>query len=207
MEGIEQNDIVYDFMTETPWYNEPPEMVEWFNHYIHRRYGFQNKLLEQAWQLLRISVYCDPIGIRNHGRYVITSVPQPGLHSQLHYNPQNVTESLKLFAKFINNYNATLFLSSETFVYDLVDLSRQVLQLIFDYYYQKLDQEIIKNNFKQCEQLMAKMTYILELMEKILQSSQHWLLYNWIHDARALGADKMVSKLRLIIRIIRIIIF
>lgn len=198
MEGIEQNDIVYDFMTETQWHNEPPEMEKWFNHYIHRRYGFQHDSLEQAWQLLRISVYYDPIGIRNHGRYVITSVPQPGLHSQLHYDPHNATEALKLFAKFINNQNGTLFLSSETFVYDLVDLSRQTLQLIFDYYYQKLDQEIIKNNFKQCNHLMVKMTYILELMENILQSSQHWLLYNWIHDARALGIDEKVIKYNLI---------
>ncbi|OTF71542.1 alpha-N-acetylglucosaminidase-like protein, partial [Euroglyphus maynei] len=74
MEGIEQNDIVYDYMTETTWYDRQPDMIEWFSHYVRRRYGFVDKfigteLLDQAWQLLRISVYTDPIGIRNHGRY------------------------------------------------------------------------------------------------------------------------------------------
>ncbi|XP_046913075.2 alpha-N-acetylglucosaminidase-like [Dermatophagoides farinae] len=197
MEGIEQNDIVYDYMTETSWYDRAPDMIEWFSHYVRRRYGFMDKfleteLLDQAWQLLRISVYTDPIGIRNHGRYVITMVPKPGLHSQLSYNPLNLTEAVKLMVKFVNlnSKSETIreqLLSSETFVYDLVDMNRQALQLIFDYHYKQLDVAWIEQNESKLMMAMEKMKNILELMEQILQSSQHWLLYNWINNARSIA--------------------
>ncbi|KAH9517193.1 Multidrug resistance-associated protein 4, variant 2 [Dermatophagoides farinae] len=197
MEGIEQNDIVYDYMTETSWYDRAPDMIEWFSHYVRRRYGFMDKfleteLLDQAWQLLRISVYTDPIGIRNHGRYVITMVPKPGLHSQLSYNPLNLTEAVKLMVKFVNLNSKSettreQLLSSETFVYDLVDMNRQALQLIFDYHYKQLDVAWIEQNESKLMMAMEKMKNILELMEQILQSSQHWLLYNWINNARSIA--------------------
>ncbi|OTF81000.1 hypothetical protein BLA29_005959 [Euroglyphus maynei] len=121
-------------------------------------------------------------------------VPKPGLHSQLSYNPHNLTEAVKLMVKFVDmnsKIEATReqLLSSETFVYDLVDMNRQALQLIFDYYYRKLDTAWIEQNEPKLEMAIQKLTNILELMERILQSSQHWLLYNWINDARAIAND------------------
>ena len=116
-EGIEQNDVIYDYMLEVPLHEKKPNMAQWFSDYATRRYGFAHMrnphLLDKAWQLLRISVYTDPIGVTNHGRYVVVSLPKLNLHSTMWYDRRNVTEATKLFANFLHdNPNAK---DSETF--------------------------------------------------------------------------------------------
>ena len=38
------------------------------------------------------------------------------------------------------------------------------------------------------------MDHTLELMENVLQTSKHFLLFNWIDSARKLGNDTKVKK-------------
>ena len=47
-EGIEQNDIIYDFMIETIWYTSPVDLNQWVTNYAHRRYGYINDDLTNA---------------------------------------------------------------------------------------------------------------------------------------------------------------
>ncbi len=54
-EGIEQNDIIYDFMTETIWYSSPVDLNQWVTNYAHRRYGYINDDLIKGWRLLQVS--------------------------------------------------------------------------------------------------------------------------------------------------------
>jgi len=53
-EGIEQNDIIYDFMMETIWYTSPVNLDKWVSDYTHRRYGLINKDVIKAWHLLQV---------------------------------------------------------------------------------------------------------------------------------------------------------
>ena len=53
-EGIEQNDIVYDFMTETIWYTSSVDLNKWVTNYAKRRYGFINDDLVEGWHLLQV---------------------------------------------------------------------------------------------------------------------------------------------------------
>ncbi len=53
-EGIEQNDIIYDFMMETTWYTSPVDLDIWVSNYTHRRYGVIDEDLMSAWHLLQV---------------------------------------------------------------------------------------------------------------------------------------------------------
>jgi alpha-N-acetylglucosaminidase len=53
-EGIEQNDIIYDFMMETTWYTSPVDLDIWVSNYTHRRYGVIDEDLISAWHLLQV---------------------------------------------------------------------------------------------------------------------------------------------------------
>ncbi len=53
-EGIELNDIIYDFMMETIWYTSPVDLDKWVANYSHRRYGFINQDIINAWHLLQV---------------------------------------------------------------------------------------------------------------------------------------------------------
>ncbi|XP_017494391.1 PREDICTED: alpha-N-acetylglucosaminidase-like, partial [Rhagoletis zephyria] len=132
-EGIEQNPVAYEYMMDTTWHSSTPDMAKWFTNYSVRRYGLYDARLDKAWQLLRVSVYTDPIGVHNHGQYAINKRPKISYHSPLWYQPANLTDALKLMAGYLEA-NPAIVNKSETFVYDMVDVSRQALQLIFDYY-------------------------------------------------------------------------
>lgn len=187
-EGIEQNDIVYDYMMEVPWHDQAPNMTEWFSKYAIRRYGIEDKQIDQAWQLLRTTVYHDPIGIKNHGKYSFVSRPRPNLHSMLWYNPKDMAMALKLFVKYVNS-NPKIVEQSSTFVHDLIDISRQTLQLVFDYHYAILDKAFEAKKLYLMQTSIAKLNETLELTEMVLGSCQNCLLYNWIQQARLWGND------------------
>ncbi|KAJ6225797.1 hypothetical protein RDWZM_004342 [Blomia tropicalis] len=188
-EGIEQNDVAYEYMMETLWYDSEPDMTQWFTNYTIRRYGLYDKLIDQAWQLLKSSVYTDPIGIHNHGNYAIVRRPRIGFYSTLWYDPKNVTAALRLMGQYLQT-NPWIVYKSETFVYDMVDVSRQSLQLIFDYYCEhELFNSVTEKDLVNVKKVIDKMLHVMDLLEQVLQCSKHFLLYNWIQDARALGND------------------
>ncbi|EMP40511.1 Alpha-N-acetylglucosaminidase [Chelonia mydas] len=67
-EGIEQNDMVYELMSELGWRWEPLDLQQWVANYAERRYGTRNAEAAGAWQLLLRSVYnCSGLCV-NHNR-------------------------------------------------------------------------------------------------------------------------------------------
>lgn len=52
-EGINQNYVIYDLMTESSWRSDPANLTEWFTNYTVRRYGVYNKNLVNAWIILK----------------------------------------------------------------------------------------------------------------------------------------------------------
>lgn len=162
----------------------------WFTEYTIRRYGIFDTHINQAWQLLRTSIYTDPQGsIWNFGQYAINRRPQLQYHSPLWYNKTNIFDALKLMSVFLNA-NPSIVNTSETLVYDVVDLSRQTLQLIFDYYREeKMVQQFNKHQLDQLKTTKTEILHLFDLLESVLQCSEHFLLSRWVNRARALGND------------------
>lgn len=74
-EGINQNYIIYDFMSEMAWRKNPANLTAWFNQYSTRRYGKEDKNANKAWQLLKKSVYNYKSLSKIRGKYVVTRSP------------------------------------------------------------------------------------------------------------------------------------
>lgn len=53
-EGINQNYVIYDLMTESAWRTEPANLTEWFTNYTIRRYGRRDEYVIHAWQILKV---------------------------------------------------------------------------------------------------------------------------------------------------------
>ncbi|CAG2169862.1 unnamed protein product, partial [Oppiella nova] len=119
-EGIEQNDIIYDFMTETTWYTSPVDLNQWVHNYALRRYGYINDDLSRGWHLLQpqfvlltqTSVFVDPIRVNNHGKYTINHRPSLKFKSDLWYKPIDVFNAFELF---VNGSTASQLQNSSTF--------------------------------------------------------------------------------------------
>ncbi|KAJ8307101.1 hypothetical protein KUTeg_015185 [Tegillarca granosa] len=49
-EGINQNEIMYEFMMENSWRKQPRNITEWISNFAVKRYGSFNRHVDKAWQ-------------------------------------------------------------------------------------------------------------------------------------------------------------
>ncbi|CAG2115197.1 unnamed protein product, partial [Medioppia subpectinata] len=185
-EGIEQNDIIYDFMTESTWYSAPVDLNQWVTQYVRRRYNYINEDITKAWNLLQNSVFTDGIKVHNHGEYTINKRPSLKSHSVLWYKPSDVFNAYKLF---INASTVSQLKNSSTFQYDLVDITRQSLQLAFDVIYAKLVLSYEAKNETELKNLSTVILTLMDDMNDILSTNEYYLLGKWINSARALAVS------------------
>ena len=55
-EAIEQTPVTYDLIFQLPWMGSKPDMKEWIKNYAVARYGTDNVVVQEAWELLRQGV-------------------------------------------------------------------------------------------------------------------------------------------------------
>ncbi|GMH20615.1 hypothetical protein Nepgr_022456 [Nepenthes gracilis] len=75
MEGIEQNPVVYELMSEMAFRSERVQLVEWVKSYSHRRYGKGVHQMEAAWEILYRTIYNCTDGIADHNTDFIVKFP------------------------------------------------------------------------------------------------------------------------------------
>ncbi|XWS77391.1 hypothetical protein CRYUN_Cryun01aG0257500 [Craigia yunnanensis] len=75
MEGIEQNPVVYELMSEMAFRKEKVQVLEWLKTYTHRRYGKPIQQIEEAWEILYHTVYNCTDGIADHNIDFIVKFP------------------------------------------------------------------------------------------------------------------------------------
>ncbi|XP_056164227.1 alpha-N-acetylglucosaminidase-like isoform X2 [Syzygium oleosum] len=75
MEGIEQNPVVYELMSEMAFRSEKILVVEWLKAYSRRRYGKTVHQVEAAWEILYHTIYNCTDGIADHNTDFIVKFP------------------------------------------------------------------------------------------------------------------------------------
>ncbi|KAF7824582.1 alpha-N-acetylglucosaminidase [Senna tora] len=75
MEGIEQNPVVYELMSEMAFRNDKVQVLDWLKTYSHRRYGKANHQVEAAWEILYHTIYNCTDGIADHNHDFIVMLP------------------------------------------------------------------------------------------------------------------------------------
>jgi len=184
MEGINQNYIVYDLILEMGWRTEEVNVTEWTQGYALRRYGQSVSGSNMAWDLLQQTVYSSN---RSGGVTKSMIIFTPNLHlnrdgfmpTNLFYDPAVVPRSLKLLL----NASST-FSSVPTYLYDVVDVTRQMLSDLFLVYQQNFTAAYNNNDFALAKSLGATMLDIITDMESILATNDKLLFGRWILAAR-----------------------
>ncbi|KAM4691881.1 alpha-N-acetylglucosaminidase [Rhinophrynus dorsalis] len=129
-EGIEQNDMIYELMNEIGWSSKPIDLTQWVSNYADRRYGQKNPDARSAWQLLLRGVYNCSLCFHNHNHSPLVHRPSLKMNIDTCYNKSDIYEAWSLL------YGASSSLAnSSTFLYDLVDVTREaVQQLVTEFY-------------------------------------------------------------------------
>ncbi|XP_046812206.1 alpha-N-acetylglucosaminidase isoform X1 [Lucilia cuprina] len=183
-EGINQNYVMYALTLERAWLKDDINLTDWFNVYADVQYGIVNNELRNAWQLLRNSVYSYYSFKKIRGKYVIARRPSTRINVWTWYNSSDIYESwsklLQLNGTIPNNhYNI--------YKNDLVDITRQFLQVTAERIYVNLIQSFKKKQNDQFLQLSQIMINIFDDLDLILSTHENYLLGTWLESAKNLA--------------------
>nr|XP_054920694.1 alpha-N-acetylglucosaminidase-like [Dermacentor andersoni] len=191
-EGINQNDVMFEFMNENAWRSSPVNISEWIENYVLRRYGKKNVNATSAWRHLAESVYdLDPATlVKDHGQYTLVVRPSLHLKNKTWYDPADVYAAWR---DLLNAATDPEIAGQETFRYDLVDVTRQSLQLLIDNIYVEVRNCFWKKMKSALGRLAVLMTELFNDLETLLASDPHFLLGTWLRDARSWGMTEQES--------------
>ncbi|CAL5229140.1 g12413 [Coccomyxa viridis] len=198
-EGIEQNPIVYDLMSEWAFRREPVPLGPWVADYARRRYGPSTpEDALKAWALLLGSVYNATDSHTDHSRDIPTSRPglTPfeiglwGLRPQLWYNPDQVVEAWGLLLQSAPHLGTV-----QPFLYDLVDVGRQVLSKLATAMWNATAEEYTARAAARMQAEAQRLLELLDDLEELLATHSGFLLGPRLAEARAAGHTSEESGL------------
>ena len=182
-EAIEQNPVIYELMLDHVWNNKTIDLDTWLKAYALRRYGAQNNHAENAWMILKNTVYNG--GISSSGpESMIVARPtfmnsRRWANPKKFYNPKDLIPALEQF-----NLAADELRSSQGFQYDFVDLTRQVLanyadtlHCMFTKSYKEKDTVLFKNQAQ-------RFIEVIDDIDKLLSTKKGFLLGEWLEAAK-----------------------
>ncbi|KAH8355850.1 hypothetical protein KR200_005031 [Drosophila serrata] len=187
-EGINQNYVMYSLTMERGWSSSSLDLDSWFRNFALTRYGVQDERLEQAWLLLKNSVYSFRGLQKMRGQYVVTRRPSFNQDPFTWYNSSDILEAwhLLLSARAIIPLEDDRY---EMYEHDLVDISRQYLQISADQLYVNLKSAYRKRQVTRFEYLSSKLLQLFDDMELILASGKNFLLGTWLEQAKRVAPE------------------
>ncbi|KAL3835156.1 hypothetical protein ACJIZ3_009892 [Penstemon smallii] len=222
MEGIEQNPIVYELMSEMAFRQDKVDLKAWIHLYVQRRYGSLVPSIQDAWNILYQTVYNCTDGLNDKNRDVIVSFPDVDpnsiytsaqltisgkpyhssprraiyelksdsyTHPHLWYSTSEVIRALRLFIA-----TGEQLLESDTYRYDLVDLTRQALAKYANQLFVKVVEAYQLGDQRVVKQLSQKFLGLVEDMDTLLASHDGFLLGPWLESAKLLAQNEEQKK-------------
>ncbi|CAL1272694.1 unnamed protein product [Larinioides sclopetarius] len=190
-EGIETNDIVYELMNEMAWRKGPVDFHEWLEDFARRRYGTDSAKLQLALMYLKRSVYNATDPYPNHGKYILIRRPSLKLTPYVWYSPNDVFVAWDLF---VNASDDPILSQSPLYKHDLVDITRQGLQLTMDAMYPKVVQAFRRRNVTVLREISSSILELYDDLDEILASDEHFLLGRWINASLNLARTPLERR-------------
>jgi alpha-N-acetylglucosaminidase len=178
-EGINQNYVIYELMTEAAWRQTPANLTEWFEDYATRRYGLPDENAKKAWRILQKSIY-DYQGLNKiRGKYAITKSPSLKISIWTWYSTNDLIEAWNSLMEASDSLS-----QSSAYLHDLVDLSRQVFQVTGDLYYTTIVKAYLEKDIATFQGYSTVFLKIFPELEQILSTHEDFLLGPWIESAK-----------------------
>ena len=195
-EGIGNNVVLYDLLTEMNWNNEIEDIDTWVSDFSKRRYGQESENIKIAWQKMLNSVYTGPKSYPPL-ESVICALPSLEIKkagsngfTELYYDNSTLIESFEAFAKEAENLS-----DIPTYIHDCVDITRQIGANIANGIYDKLVDAYKAKNTKEFKQLSVLFLNLINDMDDVLSSHEQFTLSKWINDAKKKAKDAVDENL------------
>lgn len=198
MEGIENNPIMYELVSELPWRENKFGWQEWLNSYVEARYGnINNTKVHDAWMLLARSVYGASDKVLEQGCHESVLCARPALdvyqvsswsEMEEFYNPDDVIRAAQLMVEASYEVKA-----NANFRYDLIDITRQAIAEQARYVYDEIVAAYKAKDRKMFDYTTKRFLDILLQQDRMLSSMPDFMVGGWIRSARNLGTNAQES--------------
>jgi len=206
-EASVNNPVLYDFLFETIWQDDADEALPqidldtWLDAYAQRRYGAASESANEAWDILKETVYKSSLNNLGQGAPESVVNARPALSIQaastwgnavVSYDKVELERAAELL---LTDYDALC--GSEGYLYDVANVLQQVLSNSAQEYQKKMASAYNARNLEAFEKNAAIFLEIIDRMETVTATSEYFLLGRWVEQAKALGAntDDFTKKL------------
>lgn len=192
MEGIENNEMMYELVMEMPWIQGKTDARRWLSDYARARYGAPSAAIDSAWTLLANSVYgADAL---NHQQGTTESLfcARPSLRpvnasawaaAEPYYNGDDVIHAARLFASVADEFG-----DNPNYVHDLVDITRQAVAEAGRKEMRNIVYAELTADKPMYEAGAKRFLELIEMQDSLLGTLSHFRVGNWIEQARACAA-------------------
>ncbi|MEO2061911.1 MAG: alpha-N-acetylglucosaminidase [Christiangramia sp.] len=178
-EGIENNEVVYELLSDMGWAREEINLDQWIKEYSLARYGGYPEEMKIAWEKLRKSVYSS---FSPYPRYVWQLVvPDERRKGSVHDS--------KVFRQGVQNFLAASeeLKESEFYRNDAIELAMLYLGNKADDFFKEALAAKAANNEAAMKEAGEKTINLLEEIDRLLESHPTDRLQPWIEFARSHG--------------------
>ncbi len=199
MEGIENNPVMYELLTELPWRTEKFGFGSWIADWVFARYGQRDSVLTDAWLTLARSIYNCPPGSEQQGTTESVFCGRPAevmknvsswADSWPYYDPHDVIRAAELFASV-----ATSYCGNNNYEYDLVDIVRQAVAEVGRIVQKEMTAVYWRSDAAAFENKSSAFLDLIMLQDELLGTRSEFMVGKWIADARNIGTSEAEKDL------------
>ena len=199
MEGSENNPVMFELMSELPWRPEKFTKEEWIHDYVKARYGVDDPVILQAWNILIHSIYNCPLGNNQQGPHESIFCARPSLSNfqasswskmKNYYDPEDTRNAAELFNEVAGKYRG-----NNNFEYDLVDITRQAIADQARIQYQRVVADYRAFARKDFEKDSKRFLQMLDMQDELIATRPEFRLGHWTQAARRCGNTQQEKDL------------
>lgn len=186
-EGIENNEIIYELLSDIAWTDKPIDLNVWIPQYCKQRYGAFPKSMKEAFIYLNKSCY-GSFGPHPRHRYqfhpnINFESLVPDFQNEVH-SSEDFRNGVELFLNAaVDIKNAPLY------TYDAIELVTQFLGIKVDMLLEQFREQPEKN-----KALLDEALQLMADMDRLLLSHPNHSLKQWVEFARNFGDNAEESK-------------
>jgi alpha-N-acetylglucosaminidase len=180
-EGIENNEVVYELLTDAMWTSKAIDLDKWLPAYCKSRYGACPSSMKQAWQLLCKSAYAKSVSVARP-RYVLRPGTGVGRWTNRPDASPEYGQGLKLFLK-----SSPQLGSNALYRADAMDMTAQYLGLRIDTLVASALAAHTANDQATCDRSETEALDLMNDVDSLLANHPINRLDRWAGFARAWG--------------------